>query len=426
MQNANQERQIKRQLYGTPQSVELIFPPGFADVAEQEIISIFNTPWFEQKYVPQITRLPQVLRVDNIHLFSVMELLMRSLCLSDIRLILLETKVVGNFSFEQKCNAVSWSHFLSQDMAVKLRVRSVASRAFHESGLKERLADILSAYAGIVSSDDETAATVFADLNNNRLTLSLSLAGAPLYKRGYRGTLSQSAPLREDAAACCLQKAMIFAATCHPEDVPDEYLIPFSGTGTFLLETLLSAWCVAPCLLGRHYAIQKMPFFREKHFAFLLKKAKEQVQLQRPLRFSTVDTSAMAIEAMHDNVSRLQQILAKNDVVWHEHMFHWQSQQADFLQYDVNEGKHLFLPLNPPYGLRMRKQHDSVVFYKSIALKINALSQHAKSLAGFILCPTEATWSVFSKTLLSVNKQTYHFTQGGIDVRVCQFMKSGA
>jgi 23S rRNA G2445 N2-methylase RlmL len=85
----------------------------------------------------------------------------------------------------------------------------------------------------------------------------------------------------------------------------------------------------------------------------------------------------------------------------------------------------IFIPINPPYGLRLGKNNDTVALYKQIASQINALSGLVKKrknhVLGFILCPSEETWSEFCKSLSGADIDTYHMTQGGLDIRVAQF-----
>jgi hypothetical protein len=90
----------------------------------------------------------------------------------------------------------------------------------------------------------------------------------------------------------------------------------------------------------------------------------------------------------------------------------------------------IFIPLNPPYGIRLNHgSHATIAFYKKIAEKINTLSlttqKNKHAILGFILCPTQETWSAFTRNLQSSKMETYHFTQGGLDIRVCQFFISG-
>jgi len=104
--------------------------------------------------------------------------------------------------------------------------------------------------------------------------------------------------------------------------------------------------------------------------------------------------------------------------------------QADFLKIDFNkiisiDAKDIFIPLNPPYGIRLNKGTNIIQLYQNIAKKINELvtfiQKNNATLSGFILCPNEQTWSAFLKNIKKAKTDTYHFNQGGMDIRVCQF-----
>ncbi len=435
IKNDKFEKKIKKNIYGKPQSLIITFPAGLGAIALDEIYAILNDLWFKQDNNSQCSLLKNTIRIDKIHLFAAVELLMRSQCLTDIRLILWEGKAFGKSGFIKKCTDISWDMYLNQNMSLKIRVNSIASKAFHESGLKEILSGIVKdSVAEVVSGEDsQETTTLYADLYKERLTVSLSLAGMPLYKRGYRGVLSESAPLREDAAACCIAKSLKFAKDCNKHFTPNTVLIPFSGTGTFLFEFLIARYVFSPVLFERNYALQFMPFFREKNFNYLKKKAQEHCLLQDQkdeIQFYCIDNSSSARDALLNNIKFFEETVKKNG-------FQLPNQLVindDFFKLDVaklfadqnSEMGNLFMPLNPPYGIRLGKDADSVAFYANIAKKINAISLHTqnsgKSVAGFILCPNEETWSAFCKSITHAKLDTYHFTQGGIDVRVCQFI----
>ncbi len=495
----NLEKKIKKNIYGKPQSVKVVFPPGLGSVALHEVETILEDLWFKQKYISQCSLLKNEIRIDNIHLFAITELLMRSQCLTDIRLIIFKGKTAGKSIFEKKSREMNWDFYLNKNMSVKIKVDSVASRAFHETGLKEILSDVVKEYVSdIVSGEDAHETTViYADLYKDKLTMSISLAGNQLYKRGYRGTLSASAPLREDAAACCIQQSLQFvkrsAAYLSPcgrgrraaagegcyAEVPfishqgrhentltnpqgekekliyattprsdtqfvvDTVLIPFSGTGTFLFEYLQMAFRFSPALIGRDYALQKMPLFRQENFNFLLKKAKE-CCLFPPALFSTnrptffcIDNSKTANAALLDNIQFFKNAVSEQGFDFPAQLFIENDQpvhEDDFFKLDLlkwmnahNQPRgNVFIPLNPPYGIRLGKNKDSVALYKNIAMKLNEIARliqkEQKNVLGFILCPSEETWSAFCKVLICSETETYHFTQGGIDIRVCQFI----
>jgi 23S rRNA G2445 N2-methylase RlmL len=434
------EKKIKKNIYGKPQVVNLVTPPGLVDVAMTEVQHILQDLWFPQKYDCELSASQNQIRIDHIHMFTAIELLIRSQCLSDVRLVIYESKAFGKITFEKKCRDIDWALYLNQNMAVKIKVDSVASKAFHESGLKEILSDIVKDHVKeIVSGDDSNEATgLYVDLYKNKLKISISLAGSPLYRRGYRGILSASAPLREDAASCCIRKSLQFAKHQNERFSPEILMIPFSGTGTFAFEYILSDHQLSPVLLQRDYALQLMPLFRQEHFSFLLKKAQQNGLLSglNIKKIYCIDSYDKANAALSDNLDTFRKLILNNGIDLPGALFSQDNGYSyfkeDFLEMSVENiitasgviGD-VFIPLNPPYGIRLAKNSDTPGLYKRIADKINeiatAVAQRQKEVAGFILCPSEDAWSVFYKNIQCSAKETYHFTQGGLDVRVCQF-----
>lgn len=422
----NTDKKLKVQLYGKPQRIRAIFSAGMGSIALDETTAILNSLWFPQKYTSELALSKNEIRIDNIHLFAATELLMRSQCLSDIRLIILEKKVTWKSVFKKKCEEVNWKYYLNSKMTIKIKVDSVASKAFHEAGLKEILGEILKEYvAEIVSGEDSNETTcVYADLYKDKLTISISLAGDPLYKRGYRGTLSASAPLREDTAACCIRNALQFAKKFNADYSPNTVMIPFSGTGTFAFEYLISYFNFSPVIFDRHYAIQFMPLFRPENFNYLLKKSKEHTVLDKKIKIDCIDNSDNANHSMLENKEFFRNAVVKNGFIFDPEIL--SSHCDNFLAMDFKDIKQdVFVPLNPPYGIRLNSNADTVALYQNIARKLNDLSSSIKPsgnhLAGFILCPSEESWSAFLRNLKYIEMSTYHFNQGGLDVRVCQF-----
>lgn len=433
------QKKIKKNIYGKTQNIKIIFPSGLGKAALQEINAILESLWFAKQQESKLSLLKNEIRIDQIHLFAIMELLMRSQCIADIRLIIFQGRTSGKAEFEKKCRDVPWDFYLKKNMSLKIKVNSVASRAFHESGLKEILSHILKNDVKEIVSGENTNETtcLYADLYKNKLTLSISLAGKALYKRGYRGILSASAPLREDAASCCIQNALIFAKNVHENFNPNTIIIPFSGTGTFAFEYFQSYFRFFPVLFGREYALQEMAFFKEESFNYLVKKAKEHCKLaaveknEHPIHFYCIDTSDEANSALLDNIESFQQSIIKNNFLfpnelfsqYHENFF--KMNFANVFEQQNIPSNDIFILFNPPYGIRLNHHSDTVALYKNIALKINEITKiinkQQQNLLGFILCPNEETWMAFYKHLIYSEIETYHFTQGGIDIRVCQF-----
>lgn len=424
----NLAKKIKKNLYGKPQAIQAVFPAGMGEIALDEVQSVLNNLWFKQKYTSEFSVAKNIIRIGQIHLFAITELLMRCQSLADIRLIIFQGSASGKELFRKKCLSINWSFYFNKNVSLKIKVNSVASRAFHETGLKEILSEILAEHVSEIVSGDNTNETtsLYVDLFKNKLTISFSLAGEPLYKRGYRQVLSASAPLREDAAFCCIQRALQFTQKIDINYLPETVFIPFSGTGTFAFEYLQFHFKFSPVLFSRDYALNKLTFYNPENFNFLFKKASEYfLKSNKNINFICIDNSKNAIIALLENMKNIKNYFEKYYFDFSEEMI--QCAEEDFFKMDLKKivAKNIFMPLNPPYGIRLGKNKNTTDFYKKIADKINEIAQithpAGKNLAGFILCPDEKSWSEFCKTIKYAQIETYHFTQGGLDIRVCQF-----
>ncbi len=125
----NLERKIKKNIYGKPQSAKCIFPPGVGAIALEEIKIILNHLWFKQKYTSEVLLLKNDIHVNNIHLFAITELLARTQCLTDIRLVIFEGKAIGKEAFEKQCHNIHWNLYVADTMSIKVKINSVASKA---------------------------------------------------------------------------------------------------------------------------------------------------------------------------------------------------------------------------------------------------------------------------------------------------------
>ncbi|MGY3802527.1 hypothetical protein ACWNT8_00450 [Pigmentibacter ruber] len=442
MDTINLERQIKKNIYGKPQQANITFPPGFGTVALEEINSILKHLWLQEKFQSKCILQKNKIRIENVHIFSLLEIMLRCHCITDIQLIILEEKAVGKDLFEKKCRKINWQLYLNEKMSVKIKTNSTASKAFHETGLKEILSSIIKAHTENIVQGENTneTTTISAELYKDLLTVSISLAGNPLYKRGYREELSSSAPLREDIAANCIMKAYQYAKNFDKEFEIENLYLPFSGTGTFLFELLQIYHNISLALFDRDFAFKKMVFFRHDNYKFLLKKAKENIYIKNKLlKFLCVDTSKDSVVSFQNNLLNFCEKLKSNEINLkiYENSINPNLNSYilinNFLHLNEDEvfrelnGGNLFIPINPPYGIRFQKTTDIKEYYKKIALKLNKINAFTKEkrkeskILGFILCPNEETWSNFINNLKCQKKDSYHITQGGLDIRVCQF-----
>jgi 23S rRNA G2445 N2-methylase RlmL len=276
------------------------------------------------------------------------------------------------------------------------------------------------------------------ELRRNRCAVILSLAGHPLYRRGYRAGLGSRAPLREDIAAAACRLFLDHARTCcRQEDKawsePDSVMLPFAGSGTLAFELFLVSRRLPNCLFARPYAFESWLCHRPRATAWLRKRlvaeAGHSLAARGPLRVVALDRSEQEVVACQSNIERFGQALLA--IPQGGGAFQAETRVGDFWQADLAEllpegTGHVVLPLNPPYGRRLaRSSLDVPRFYHALGRQVTNLAEAVRVgralLSGCTLCPDEPAWRGFLAGLQHIRQRTYHFTQGGLDVRLCVF-----
>jgi putative N6-adenine-specific DNA methylase len=180
-------------------------------------------------------------------------------------------------------------------------------------------------------------------LTDRDFTLYLDTTGDPLFKRGRRIAQGE-APLRENLAAGVLRLAGW---------VPGIPLLdPMCGSGTFLLEAAQMALDIAPGL-GRHFAFEKLKNFDKRFWQSLLQRSTRRQKPSVPLSIYGSDRSAEALKSARTNLAAagLQQVVSLK--------------QANVLEITAPE-KEGIIVTNPPYGVRLSKQHELAEFYPKL------------------------------------------------------------
>lgn len=410
---------MARSLYSVPHTAFLSFNPGTGKQVQAEIRDLLANLFLSTKYSPTLTaHKSNEFELSSISLYSLVELLMRSQTLENVKLKIASADVYFENSFRNFIDKVNWELYLPQNTRLHLRLNSVGSRLFHESMLRETFVERVGKKIGakIVGNDEEALTTVYVDILNNVCTISISLAGKHLYQRGFREIGGAVAPLREDLAQICIRNALSFCRE-HAKDYTARNLwVPFGGTGTFVFEYLMYEHRIAPCLLGRSYALQSLPFFNKKNFDFVIAKAASIQSKESVEQVSYSDFASEVCEIFAKNLSNFSLRTMQEISRLHSALVDMTSEKPSFASGDV------FIPLNPPYGLRLHSQSEISPFYAKIAKHLLEVRQDYR-FGGFVLCPSEEAWSAFFKVLAPHAKMaTHHMSQGGLDIRVCLFL----
>ena len=197
--------------------------------------------------------------------------------------------------------ALPWADWLDDRTTLAVDA-NVSASAIGHSGyaalkVKDAVVDVLRERLGRRPDVDpeDPDVRIALHLAEDRATLSLDLAGAPLHRRGYR-LGATPAPLKETLAAAVLSLGRVDPAL--------PFVDPMAGSGTLAIEHALAARRIAPGL-GRSFGFQRWPAYRgvlQSAFDRMRAEARADVLPRAPAPILARDLHPRAVEALRRNV----------------------------------------------------------------------------------------------------------------------------
>lgn len=311
---------------------------------------------------------------------------------------------IGSFTaenfgrLEKKALEIPWELYYPQSPLPQIKVTCKKSRLYHSDAIAERLQKIVYSALeerGLSPSENATLQpqTLFVHFENDRCTLSVDLAGEPLYKRGFDRHVEE-APVRDTFAASMLLEGGILRSK--------KLFDPMSGSGTFSSEAALVK-AHANLWKTRSYALQNAPSFRPAAWNFMVNHTSG-LEFLPEFQIFTSDLSSKALSTVEYNLKSSAATLYLQDLASDA----LQIYQADF--FDLPKpSENSLLALNPPYGKRITA--DIPKLYREIGKKIR--SDFSNSNIALIVPGKEA-----ENALNMVPKRRIESINGGIDVSV--------
>jgi putative N6-adenine-specific DNA methylase len=227
----------------------LIIPPGLEDLAERELL--------EKMPETQYTVIKGGIEAE-----ADLDWMVRAHLLLKIPVRILlriaESKVRDFPKLHQKIVKFPWKDYLSHPEP-EWEITCRKSRLMHtgriEDTIKKALAEafIKQPLSQDWKKKNYSPQTFYIRFDNDVMTMSLDLSGAPLYKRGLQ-VIKGEAPLRENFAAALLYE--LFEGVSEEKTLTD----PMCGSGTFLIE----AKTFHLPLHERKFSFEEAPFFKGK------------------------------------------------------------------------------------------------------------------------------------------------------------------
>ena len=409
--------------------------PGWVDLTASELNELTAKPFGKYKFAPEIKVDKGAIHATNVDFRQALDWTMRLRTAHDVEWLAWEGKCGSWRDLGKVCEALTASGFLPvqaqaqpSDDATKVHVAVKANTSFVVTSgtIREKFLTGLGLKSAQPGDDAEAIFRFRLDLYRDRLRVLVSLAGDPLYKRGYKKHLaSAAAPLPEHQAAACIRSALSAM-----ENVAfDAVYVPFAGTGTLAFEWLSAHLELGSGSFGRGYAFESFAGFPATTVAHIRKKMTEisPASAGTPAMIPLVlcvERNAEALADLRDNADHfcaLAGIDGKTIQVSGGDFFKADSETA--LRIVASSGRRVLMLLNPPYGQRLKTPGDSKKYFGRIASHIVDLEvRTGVSFSGMCLIPEEPASAAFVRALKPTHKSTtVHFTHGGSDMRLVVF-----
>lgn len=448
------KRATKRQFYAAGQQLIAHPAAGLADEAFIELSRLISHPVYNQgKFSPQLSRKEGLIEINSIDLRQIPEIIWQTALCRDIELVLYKGHVGSFGEFLQAIEKLDWLQFFHAGATVNIGCEALHSRLYHETKLSKALEDHLKSLGFQATNKKEADYQIRLYQYKNTLQVSVSLAGVPLFKRGYRQHLRSNAPLAEHIAASLIHSHLhglsdgMGQADISIDGLSGIY-VPFAGSGTFGFEGISQLLGLLPSLGQRRFAFETMPLFPDKTLNFVKKKLLDRqenlsmlspsgpldLNLSQGLSVSFLEKDPQTFKGLCADVDQFERLFSE---LHHNDSFELtvHTQLGDFfatscgLGLSKAESGHVLAFINPPYGIRLKHRfQSSASFYQRIAARLIQLRENCASMSGLILLASDEAFYGFSTGIKAYQGgslgRSLSFNQGGRHIRAVEFFLS--
>ncbi|MCF6764691.1 bifunctional 23S rRNA (guanine(2069)-N(7))-methyltransferase RlmK/23S rRNA (guanine(2445)-N(2))-methyltransferase RlmL [Thiotrichales bacterium 19S3-7] len=264
-----------------------------------------------------------------------------------------ELEVDSPEAIYQHINQINWLLHIPYDGSFRIDVSgkhpAINNTQFIALKAKDAIVDQIRSIKGIRPSIKTKNPDVVIQLHiaKEKLTVSISLSGESLHKRGYRLDTG-SAPLKETLAC-----AILIRSNWPKQVLSDDACLvdPMCGSGTLLIEAAMMAYEIAPGLDRHYYGFSHWLGHDNALWQSLLSQAKE----KKKKNLTKIYTE---IQGFDINFEQLR--ICKNNIhrAGLEKVIHVKQQSLDAL--DAKQLQHTYglIVTNPPYGQRLLANED--------------------------------------------------------------------
>lgn len=428
----NLDRRIRKHVHAQLHTVECLIPPGFTDLALRfgERILSRQLASADVQGAPQIKIHRGHVRFEAVSMDQLHTLLLEGVLFTEVKIRLMRSRCSSEEKLTQILSEFEWDLWLpAKNLEWDIRVDSTHSQLYHEGKIKRIFLETMKTVWPYSERSKQDPLRIGIDVNLERevLEIFLSVGGRDYWKLGQKQTFQHAAPLREDIAACLVERLSELSRESFKTPEPTYVLNPFCGTGTLLHAVALhTAQCGRILSSTSDWLYTELPFFRKQAFEHLLKKKTTDLRSRRdslnllPIRFSGEDIDNRLCTAARTwfEQQKISEFIHAQAEVSN------QNSCDDQLSLDVNRhDKTVWILANPPFGQRLSNdfQGGTEKLYESFGNRLNKnfsqFKKHSVSACAVVLCPDEATWRILSRELKGLQQICEHLTLGGLDIR---------
>ncbi|MDC0535682.1 bifunctional 23S rRNA (guanine(2069)-N(7))-methyltransferase RlmK/23S rRNA (guanine(2445)-N(2))-methyltransferase RlmL, partial [Francisellaceae bacterium] len=315
----------------------------------------------------------------------------------------------------EKIQNINWLDYMRAESSFKIDANgshsSITNTVFIIHKVKDGIVDQIRAQTqkrpDIQSHQPDTVINIY--VNRNEFSVSLSLSGESLHKRGYR-LEAGIAPLRETLAAAILMRSGWLKEA---RENPTACLIdPMCGSGTLLIEGALMAYDIAPGLDREYFGFYGWCGHNEKIWSEIEEEAeaiKEKSLADKNYTIIGTDLSTKMVDITHQNIHRS----GLTDVI---QVKQCNAQEISYHNLSIPSDQTGIIVCNPPYGERLNSgQADELaLFFKQFGKN---LKDHFKGWELSII--TSAPMMMKSLTIRSFKR--YQLYNGALEATLLKF-----
>ncbi len=435
--NVITSRPLTLELYGSPGTL----PEVAADAAQ-----VIANPWKPHKFAASVEVARGFVRVRNASWELACELAARLSTVHDLCLAFLSVTVKSWSDVPLALGKLPFKDLLEPGCTLKIRAEAANGVLPHAGRLQEIAEEFFSVRGYDILPEDEARDSQFTrielETGADRLRVRVSLGSDALHKRGWRALTGTPATLREDLASAVLKRLVAFEPRALEAS---SVVVPFAGSGTLGVEAWHSLFGLPPSIWNstRADAEPQIPravsdsaprFARAWRYLTQPTEAAQKWWDKRIFRAATearlpeltfIENNRRQFHELEQNLENVTEMLEN---------FGLQLPKISALLKDIFQvsnseifkpGAITLMPLHPPYGLRLSPETDVEKLFTDLGLKVREWALEAResggALIGCCLCPSDVLWRVFRNGLGDLEFDTSHVTQGGLDVRVCNF-----